>query len=375
MIRFRAGMRRLVFELKMYPHVVISPGSGIWPKVWIACGIFYLIGPIDFYPHPVLGVHNADETLLLLASLFMARLLAPACRLPAGFDPGLVERLQFRLRVLQADLGNFYLLQHRHQSGFIISGKNSGSHWLKFMLNTALAVQFDVPPPSRSTGPSADYILGSATKPNPFSHLPHYATSHTIPSLFFACRFAFRFVPKRPIVVLVRDVGDALCSNYLKWRDLYGSTIEEYIKGDPTSRRYIADAWWYVHFFNRWGDVMQANPGLVLLVRYEDLKAEPAQWLRQIAAHLGVSLTTEALASGLAFYDRESMRARQDEAHGEAVVADVAARGEVKLSLREQRILHTLLACHLRHDLGYGYETRGNRLRKMQPRHPSPRLI
>ena len=372
MIRFRGRMRRLVFELKMYPQVVTSRATGIWPKVWIACGIFYLIGPIDFYHHPIWGVHDTDETFFLVASLFMVRLSAPACRLPSSLEPGLVERLQFRLRILQADLGNFYLLQHRRQSGFITSAKNSGSHWLKFMLNTALAVQFDVPPPPRSTGPSADYILGSASRPKPFPHLPHHATSHTIPSGFFAW-YAFRLVPRRPIVVLVRDIGDALCSNYLKWRDLYASTIEEYIKGDPTSRRYIADVWWYVHFFNRWGDVIEAHPGLVLLVRYEDLKAEPARWLRQIAAHLGVSLTEEALASGLAFYDRESMRVRQDEEHGEVVVPDAAARAEVTLGLRERRILHTLLARHLRHDLGYGYPTRGNRLgRGTAP--PSPRL-
>lgn len=373
MLRLRARMRRLLFELRMYPQVALSRSSGIWPKVLIACGVAYLVGRIDLYPHPILGLQHADETVFLLGSLFMARLLAPSCRLPASLEPGILERLQFRLRILHADLGNFFLLQHRDQSGFMISGKNSGSHWLKFMLNNAFATAFDVPPPPRSTGPSADYLVGGPgkRKPRPYPHLPHYATSHTIPSLFFAWRHAFRVVPRRPIVVLVRDIGDALCSNYLKWRDLYGTTMEEFIKGDPTGRRYVADVWWYMHFFNRWGDVMEAHPGLVLLVRYEDLKAEPGPWLRKIAAHLGVALTDEALASGLAFYDRESIRSRQDAAYGEEVVPDAAARARVSLAPREQRLLNTLLAANLRHDLGYGCPTRANS--PVEPAQPAPR--
>ena len=52
--------------------------------------------------------------------------------------------LQFVVRVLCADLANFFLLQFRSVDGFLITGKNSGTHWLKLMLSCAIAEEFGV---------------------------------------------------------------------------------------------------------------------------------------------------------------------------------------------------------------------------------------
>jgi len=357
-ISMRSVAARLGLELRILPQLALGRDTGIWAKLPIAFGLFYLVGPLDLIPRRTHSYGFLDEVFFLLGGLFLGRLLAPAFPRPRAIAPGLVERLQFRLRILQADLGNFYLLQHRREDGFVITAKNSGSHWLKFMLNNALARQFGLPPPPCSTGPSADYIAGRPGRVVFGPGVPHFATSHTIPSGFFALPFAFRLVPARPVVVLVREIGEAVCSNYLKWRDQYRGTLQEYVQGDPTGRRHIADVWWYVHFFNRWGDVAGAHPGLVLIMRYEDLRAEPERSLRAIAAHLGVPLSEAALAAGLAFYGRDAMRARRDTGHAEAVIPDEAERAQVRLSLRERMILHAVLARHLRHDPGYGYPTR-----------------
>ena len=45
-------------------------------------------------------------------------------------------------RALFIDLSNFLLIEHRRVGGFLISGKNSGTHWLRFMLSHAMARRY-----------------------------------------------------------------------------------------------------------------------------------------------------------------------------------------------------------------------------------------
>ena len=74
--------------------------------------------------------------------------------------------VRFRLRLLQADLGNFSLLQHRNRAdGFLVTAKHSGSQWLKYMLSVGIAHQHNVPPPQYATGPHADDIIGHPARP------------------------------------------------------------------------------------------------------------------------------------------------------------------------------------------------------------------
>ncbi len=116
--------------------------------------------------------------------------------------------------------------------------------------------------------------------------LPRIGSSHTIPSIAFA--WYTRLLAHPPVVVLVRDIREAMLSNYVKWREQYDGSFAEYVEGDPLGRRHVADVWWYIHFFNRWGDVARARPQNTLIVRYEDLQDSPEYWLRQIAAHMKV---------------------------------------------------------------------------------------
>ena len=94
--------------------------------------------------------------------------------------------MQFAERVFCADLANFFLLQYRGVDGFLITGKNSGTHWLKFMLSCAIAEEYRVPPPQRSSGKAADEIIGHPRWPRRYRHLPWIGSSHTIPSIAFA---------------------------------------------------------------------------------------------------------------------------------------------------------------------------------------------
>ncbi len=264
----------------------------------------------------------------------------------------LPETLRFRLRVLQADLGNFFFIQHRHVDGFIVTGKNSGSHWLKFMLSAGLAQQHGLPLPAFSTGQSADDIIGHPSRPRRHQGIPLIGTSHSIPSGLH--RFVPRLLARQPpIVVLVRNIDDALQSNYRKWQRDYKATPAEFARGDPAGRRFVADAWWYVHFFNRWGGWSAADPARILVVRYEDLQARPELWLPRIAGHLELGFDAAATQAALSFTSKDAIRERQDPAAGEIIVPDPDGVPPPTFTAADWRTVHAILDTHLRYDFGY----------------------
>jgi len=154
------------------------------------------------------------------------------------------QALRFRLRLLQADVSNFFLLQYSQVDGFLVTAKNSGTHWFKFMLSCAIAAQHGLAPPEHSNGREGDAIIGHPRWPRRYPQLPRIGSSHNIPSRAFICPVLRRILPYRPTIVLVRDIHQAMLSNFLKWRDKYGVTLSEYVQGDASGRRYVADAWW-----------------------------------------------------------------------------------------------------------------------------------
>ncbi len=250
-------------------------------------------------------------------------------------------------------------MQYRDVDGFLITGKNSGTHWLKFMLSCAIAEEFGVAPPLYSSGTAAD--------------LDHQPSKMARPAIGYpgsAARIPFRrsrspgrgftgLLPHPPVVVLVRDIDAAMRSNYVKWRERYGGSTVDYVRGDPSGRRYVADLWWYMHFFNRWGDVSRAQPGNVLVVRYEDLLAAPASCLRRITAHYGIRLGDQAINAALRYVDRDTIRALLDPSDDEVVVPSDDAADRVVFTRDDAVFMQKMMRRHLRSDFGYAYPLAG----------------
>jgi hypothetical protein len=316
----------------------------------VAAGIGYWVAGIDLIPNSTPWIGHADEIGFLALGFYVAwRLFKPVAvargmlRLPDG--------LVFAIRVLRADLGNFFFIQHRRADGFLVTGKNSGSHWLKFMLSALIAAEHGLDLPAFSTGASAEDIVGHPARRRRYPGIPVIGTTHTIPSalLRFIPGFLFR---RPPIVLMVRDIEPAMLSNYRKWQAEYRASLAEFAQGDPAGRRFVADAWWYVHFFNRWGAWAKADPGRVLVVRYEDLNAEPALWLARVAAHLRLPADAAALAAALQFTSKDAIRARQDPMAGEIIVPD-AQTPRLAFSDAERGVIAGILRRYLRWDFGY----------------------
>jgi hypothetical protein len=144
-------------------------------------------------------------------------------------------------------------------------------------------------------------------------------------------------------------------SNYVKWQQRYGVSPSQYVRGDPSGQRYVADLWWYMHFFNRWGDVATAQPGKVLVVRYEDLLVAPEACLRRVLTHFGLWHGERAIAAALRYVHRDAIRARLDPSETELVMAPEGAGGVVCFAASDGAFVRAAMQRYLRCDFGYGY--------------------
>jgi hypothetical protein len=167
----------------------------------------------------------------------------------------------FRAHCLERDSTNLGLLRYRDYQGFLVTGQHSGTHWIKWMLSHALAHKYDVPPPRYYNNASSNDLIGHPKHPRQYPNLPRIASTHTIPPYAFQWGWVRGMLPLPPYVVVVRNIPDVLISNYEKWRGVrYDVDFSTYVAGDPTSKAYVCDVWWYVHFLNRWGEVARRWP-------------------------------------------------------------------------------------------------------------------
>lgn len=256
------------------------------------------------------------------------------------------------MRGLHIDVSNFHVLHYRKVDGFLVTAKNSGTHQLRYQLSCALAGQFGRPPPERASGDASDDYIGHPRRPPRWPETPRIGSSHNIPSRLIGSPSLRAAVAIPPTVVLVRNLKDALLSFYVKWRETYGVELSDFVAGDPTGRRFRADVWWFIQFFNRWGEIAHRWPDQTQVVRYEDLIADPEPHLRRIGRHWGVDFTDEALAAGLAAASRANMAQKLDPAKAN-VISDQEARARIVYSAADHAALDAILARRLKWDFGY----------------------
>ena len=287
----------------------------------------------------------------------------------------MLMRNAYGLSLLAADVrddfSRFHLLHYGASvDGFLVSGHNSGTHWLRFMLSTAIAHNLDLPPPAHSSGEQSDVFIGNAKHRQKFPQAPKIGSSHHMPSRLIALLGAANLIRLPPVVVLVRSIPDSLLSYFFKWRDAKAlGALDDYVARGPTPLG--VDLWWFIRFFNRWGALKGVFPSAVMVVRYEDVARDPATWVRRIWAHWGVELSDGDLAAAMAVSSRAAVKACQDPAYGEEVVPEPAQRLTVRFAETHMAVLEQRLAAHLRHDFGYAATALATET--AQPRGETPR--
>jgi hypothetical protein len=256
------------------------------------------------------------------------------------------------------DLSRFHLLHYGDRvDGFLISGHNSGTHWLRFMLSVAIASRLGLPRPAFSSGPESDLYIGHAKHRRRFPGAPRIGSSHHMPSRLIALMGAMRILRLPPVVLLVRHIPDSLLSYFFKWREAKGlGELDDYVARRPRAQG--VDIWWFIRFFNRWGALKRIFPRQVLVVRYEDVEHDPETWVRRIWAHWGVELDEADVAAAIAVSSHAVLRAHLDPAYGEDIAPDRAARLACRFAERDVALLEHRLGRHLRHAFGYATSLR-----------------
>jgi hypothetical protein len=278
-------------------------------------------------------------------------------------------RNEFGLSLLAADLrddlSRFHLLHYgRRMDGFLISGHNSGTHWLRFMLSSAIAHRLDLPRPAFSSGPHSDVYIGHARHRRKYPQAPRIGSSHHMPSRLIGVLGALGLVRLPPVVLLVRRLPDSLISYFFKWRQIKQlGPLDSYVARPPSAEG--VDLWWFIRFFNRWGVLRQVFPHAVMVVRYEDVERDPETWVRRIWAHWRVDLDEADLAAAMAVSSREAVQAHIDPEYGEDIAPDREARLAVQYADRDVAVLEARLARYLRHAFDYEVVT-------AEPRHMAP---
>jgi hypothetical protein len=258
----------------------------------------------------------------------------------------------FHFHRLRRALGNFSLLQHRRCAGHLASMHQSGTHWLKFMLASALARHYGVPGPQYN---HANDLIGGPHDVPLHPGLPRLLSAHSIPHPLLYLRATHTLWQLPPYCVLVRDIRASLVSNYEKWRTRYDCPFSDFLRGDPAGHRYNSDIWWCLRFLNAWEAVRAAVPERVLVLRYEDLQQDAADGLERVASHFRLKLGADDIDAGVAAGTKERMAAQEDPARPKGAVNPGARAVDDYFAADDRRRFTALCARYLDADYGYDY--------------------
>jgi len=207
---------------------------------------------------------------------------------------------------------NFSVLRHRSFDGMLVTSKNSGTHWLKYMLAVALAHEYEIPYPEYFSEDAVRPYIGWPKDAPVFVALPRLAFSHTIPHRLMDWQWARALAGFPNYVLAVRHPMAILASHYAKWSHELNVDWMTYLRGDPAGKRYRCDIFWLARFWNRWGDVLDRDADRYLVVRYEDSLVDPEGALLAIARQWDLNISAEAIAAALEAGTKEAMAEKID---------------------------------------------------------------
>lgn len=190
---------------------------------------------------------------------------------------------------------------------WLASYPKSGNTWVRFLLYSAI-----FGPPKNSLDIASK--IPDIHRPIPFEHS---TDTHQL------CKTHFAYSPKHPMaaqtakaVLIIRDPRDVFFSS-LNYRRLSGLT-EEQMSDETYAKRFIAtmgDPDFKSLGFGTWASHIESwkdnNAFPVRVIKYEDLKADPANTLKQIAEFIGYSFEDETISAAVKASSFDSMRAME----------------------------------------------------------------
>lgn len=221
------------------------------------------------------------------------------------------------------------------------------------MLSIALAEQYGHPRPEYYSERGTARYVGAPKSKQRLAGLPKLGFAHTIPHQLLSLRTIRAFAGTPPIALLVRDPADILESHFTKWHTQRGLSFQEYLMGDPTGRRYKCDIYWLARFWNRWGEMAQADPENLLIVKYEDIQTDPKTALLNISEHFGFEFGRLSIAGAIDAGTKAEMRKHQDPEEEPNIIQDRKTPRVEMFSEDAWSTYRTLIDSLFKYDLGY----------------------
>ena len=201
---------------------------------------------------------------------------------------------------------------HRNTDVYMVSYPKCGRTWLRMMVGRAIGQYFSLPEDEDTL------FLRWKNRPNPL--IPRISVVHDdrpmlkTPNELENSKARFR---NKRVIFLVRDPRDVIVSSYFEMKNrghLFGDnpyekrkavfegSLSEFILRETGGFETI------LSYYNIWASNRQV-PRDFLLVRYEDMKAEPCKELRRVIDFLGLHVIPDAiLVEAVEYASFENMR-------------------------------------------------------------------
>jgi len=233
--------------------------------------------------------------------------ILPTAPLPRPWRVAARERLLARLELAKAQRANLLIIAH----------PKSGNTWLKVMLSRLYQARYGLP----------DSLINSSdelARRNPA--IPRISATNGYYSYEGAVGRALgpqapdSELRHKPVVLLARNPCDIAVSWYFQFTKRQSARKQELINhfiAHPVDRRTIS-MWDFVRhsdiglpslidFLNTWERNVKALERSLIL-RYEDLRAEPAKTLRQVIELMGESFSDEEIEGAVSFGSFDNLR-------------------------------------------------------------------
>ncbi|MBL8850933.1 MAG: sulfotransferase domain-containing protein [Planctomycetaceae bacterium] len=197
--------------------------------------------------------------------------------------------LTYASRYLIHDLFRMSVFWHRHAYGHIVTGQQSGSHWINNLLAHVVSAEFKIPPLRHIDD---RLIIGHPRVPQPYPHIPQLIWTHHAPSPLVHAGPMRRLFEFPKYVLLLRDIRASLVGQYEKHRQDTTLTFSEYLRDHRVfGRQFKWDLDKRIVFFNAWGRVGERLPGQVCTVHYENMRRDTAGELERFWRFLELPIT------------------------------------------------------------------------------------
>jgi len=223
----------------------------------------------------------------------------------------------WRVAARERLLARFELAVARRAGLIIIGHPKSGNTWLKVMISRLYQVRHNLPA-SQTIG-SDELALRNPAIPRLAATNGYYSYEGAIGRVL-AVDAPDSELRHKPVVLLARNPCDIAVSWYFQFTKRQSAHKQELINqfiAHPVDRRTV-EMWDFVRhsdiglpflidYLNTWEQNL-SRLERSLLMRYEDLRAEPAQNLKKITALMGESFSDEEIQEGVDFGSFDNLR-------------------------------------------------------------------